>query len=197
MPAPKIVNAKALIAIKGFEITPVRFKNAGGVIAQVSIDPALPLGLQLSLHNKTCVLTGTPLRLSAPATYTITAKNTDGDCKAILEIAVTEAPIKTQREAIIQVHDQRHDLDTPRSQVENAPSDGAMMQSHIKPHEKFLQQPTGDDKRLSQQAANNPEAEANASAKPELTPSPSQQHQARAVNAAQPSAPTPSPIPGK
>ncbi|MCX7121447.1 MAG: putative Ig domain-containing protein [Gammaproteobacteria bacterium] len=197
MTAPKIADVKSLIAIKGFEITPIRFKNSGDAVTQVSIDPALPLGLQLSIENNTCVLTGSPMTLSAREVYTITAGNGDGSNKVTFEITVTEAPIKAQREEIIRVHDQRHDLDTPRSQVENAMNDGAMMQSHIKPHEKFLQQPTGDDKRLSQQTANNPEAEANAAARPELTPSPSAQLQAQAVNRAQPSAPTPSPLPGK
>ncbi len=194
MTAPKIAHAKTLIAVKGFEISPIVFKNTGGAVSDCSINPALPLGLQLSVENKTCVLSGTPLQLSARALYIITASNSDGSGTASIEIAVVEAAVKTQREAIIHEHDQRGDLDTPRSQIENAMSDQANMNSIIKPHEKFATQPMGDDKRLSQQTDNNPDAEQRAQNTPELAPAPtlaaSLQHQHQMKG------PTPSPRPG-
>ena len=195
MVAPQINNAKTLIAVKGFEITRVVFKNNGGAVLQCAIDPALPLGLKLSVENKTCVLSGTPLQMSARAVYKVIAENSDGNSTANIEIAVVEAPVRTQREAVIHENDLRGDLDTPRSQVENAMSDQASMNSMIKPHEKFAHQPMGDDKRLSQQTQNNPEGEDRAQNTPELTPSPSAQLQAQAVNAARPQI-TPTPTPG-
>lgn len=186
MSAPRLVNAKAIIAIKGFEITPVKFKNTGGAVTHCSTHPDLPSGVHLSIDNKMCVLTGTPLHVASRAVYTVTAENTHGSCTALIEITVNDAPIKTQREAIIDVHDKRHDLDTPRSQVEHALGDQAMMSSTIKPHEKFANQPMGDDNRLSNQVANNPDAENRAQNNPELTPSPTQQLQAQAVARATP-----------
>lgn len=140
-------------------------------------------------------MSGTPTTLSARAVHAITASNADGSCTVIIEISVSEAPIKTQRGAIIKEHDSRQDIDTPRSQVENAVGDEAMMGTTIKPHEKFANQPTGDDKRLAQQTSNNPEAENRAQNAPELTPSPSAQLQAQAVARATPMM-TPTPKPG-
>ena len=195
MSSPNITDAKSLIAVKGFEVSPVKFKNTGGAVVTVSVDPALPLGLILSVENNTVVLRGTPTSVVVRAIYKVTASNADGTSQASIEIAVVEAATKTQREAIIHVNDKRHDLDTPRSQVENAQQDGVMMQSHIKPHEKFAHQPMGDDKRLAQQTNNNPEAESRAQNTPELTPSPSAKLQAQAVLAAKP--PSPTPTPGK
>jgi hypothetical protein len=186
MLAPKIDNTKTIIAVKGFEITPVIFKNCGGDVVGCESDPALPMGLTLSIENKTCVMHGTPLSFSARTVYHITAHNPEGNSTTAIEITVVEAPIRAQREAIIHEHDLRGDLDTPRSQIDNAMSDQATMNSSIKPHEKFANQPMGDDKRLSQQTQNNPEAEHRAQQSPELTPSPSAKLQAQAVNAARP-----------
>lgn len=184
MAAPHIANSKALLAIQGFQISPVVFKNSGGAVTEVSINPALPLGFKLSIKHKTCVIDGTPVHISPRGIYTITAMNAEGSHAATIEITVSEAPIKTQRGEIIRVNDTRHDLDTPRSQVDQAPSDHMMMGSTIKPHEKFIAQPMGDDKRLSQQTANNPDAENRAQSAPELTPSLSAKLQAQAVLAA-------------
>jgi hypothetical protein len=195
MSAPKLDNAKARIAVKGFEISPIVFKNHGDAVLQCEIASSLPLGLNLAIENKTCVITGTPLQIAARAVYKITAKNADDHCTAIIEITVVEAPVRTQREAIIHENDLRGDLDTPRSQIENALGDQASMNSSIKPHEKFAQQPMGDDKRLSQQTENNPDADNRAQNTPELTPSPSAKLQAQAVNAARPNM-TPTPKPG-
>ena len=183
---PKIENTKKVIAVKGFEITPVIFKNSGGVVLQSDSHPILPLGLKLSIEDGTCVLHGTPLNTAAFTVYQITASNQEGSSAATLEITVVEALVRTQREIILREHALRGDLDTPRSQVENAMSDQAAMGSTIRPHEKFMQQPMGDDKRLSQQTQNNPEAEHRAQQSPELTPSPSAKLQAQAVNAARP-----------
>lgn len=195
MAAPKLHSPKPLFALQSFEITPVVFRNDGGEVTGVAIVPMLPLGLKLSIENKTCVLHGAPLTVTAKETYTITARNGEGDHAVIIEITVSEAFFKTQRGEILQVHDVRHDLDTPRSQIDNAVGDQALMGSTIKPHEKFAQQPMGDDKRLSQQTANNPDAENRAQSSPELTPSPSAKLQAQAVLAASPKI-TPTPRPG-
>lgn len=192
MSAPTIIDIKTVVAIKGFDVSSVLFKNNGGVVTEISITPELPLGLTLSMEHKACALRGIAMQLSPRTVYTITVGNADGKNISTIEIAVVEAAIKRQREDIIHVHEGRHDLDTPRSQIENALQDGVTMQSHIKPHEKFAHQPTGDDKRLSQQTHNNPEAERRAQNTPELTPSPSAKLQA--VLAAKP--PAPSPMPG-
>lgn len=180
---PKITDAKPLLAVKGLRIVPVIFKNTGGPVTDCFVTPDLPLGFEIFVENKTCVLSGAPMRPFEKTRYTITVKNDEGESSAVIDIAVIEAPIKEQREAIMKVHDKRADLDTPRSQVENALGDQATMGSSIKPHEKFAHQPMGDDKRISQQVANNPDAENRARNNPELTPSPTQQLQAQAVNA--------------
>lgn len=65
--------------------------------------------------------------------------------------------------------------------------------NQIKPHEKFMHQPLGDDNRLSQQTANNPNAEEQAEKDPRNTPSPSARLQAQAVNAATPKMQGPTP----
>lgn len=195
MPSPKLTEPKPIVAIKGFAITPVVLKNKGGVVETCSIDPALPFGFSLDLENNTCVLNGMSLHISPKTTYTITAKNRDGACTITITLTVLEAQTKTQRGAIIEVHDQRQDLETPRSQIAEAVGDAAIMHSNIKPHEKFKTQPMSDDKRLSQQTANNPDAEHRAQQSPELTPSPSAKLQAQAVNAARPNI-TPTAKPG-
>lgn len=193
MKPPKITDAKPLLAVKGLRVVPIIFKNSGGAITDCFVTPDLPLGFEIFVENKTCVLSGAPMRPFEKTRYTITANNNEGESSAAIDITVIEAPIKEQREAIMKVHDKRADLDTPRSQVENVLGDEAMMGSTIKPHEKFSTQPMGDDKRISQQVANNPDAENRARNNPELTPSPTQQLQAQAVNAARP---TMTPKPG-
>ena len=135
MAAPKITDAKKLVAIKGFEIIPVTVDSSLGAIITISINPELPLGLKIAVENNAAILFGTPTEISAATHYTITAKNNDGDSSALIEIVVIEAPIKKQRGDVIQAHDARQDLDTPRSQIENAMSDDAMLGSIIKPHE--------------------------------------------------------------
>ena len=186
MPAPHLNGLKPLIAIKGMALSLTELKNTGGPVDQCSIQPELPIGLFLSIINHTCVLTGVAQRASARAAYTITAENENGSGSVAIELTVIEAPIKTQREAIIHVHDKRHDLDTPRSQVDNAVHDHAMMGNMIKPHEMFVDQPAGNDKRLSHQAADNPDAQMRAEQTPELTPSPSAKLQAQAMARATP-----------
>lgn len=183
---PKIADAKPLLAVKGLRIVPVVFKNNGGNVIECAVSPNLPLGFEIYMENNTCVLSGASIRPFEKTRYTVTASNDQGESAAMIDITVIEAPIKEQREAILKVHDKRADLDTPRSQVENALGDQATMGSTIKPHEKFAHQPMGDDKRVSQQVANNPDAENRARNNPELTPSPTQQLQAQAVNAARP-----------
>lgn len=191
MAVPKIANAKSLLAVKGFRINPVIFKNEGGDVMRCGIHPALPLGLELLIHGKTCAIEGIPTRLAARAVYTLTAENAEGKCVATIEVTVSEAFVREQRGEIIKRNEARRDLDTPRSQIENTVGDHVSMNT-IRPHEKFMQQPMGDDKRLSQQTSNNPDAEMRAQSTPELTPSPSAQLQQQAVLRANPTAaPTP------
>ena len=99
-----------------------------------------------------------------------------------------------QRDLVIQANFPRGDLDTPRSQVKNAMGDEAHFESTIKPHEKFANQPTGDDNRLSQQTANNRAAQERAN-QPELTPSPTLAAKNQAVANMTPKI-TPKPMPG-
>lgn len=193
--APALSNSKPLVAIKGYPVSAIRFENKGGSVVSCSVSPALPAGLSLIVENNTCVLVGRPRVVSANAVYQVSACNDESVCAtAMIDIAVHEAPIREQRGEIIKIHDKRHDLDTPRSQVEHALSDSATFGSMIKPHEKFLKQPLGDDSHLTAQAANNPDAEQRAEATPELTPSPSAQLQHQAILAAKPTiTPTPTP----
>ncbi|PIZ04658.1 MAG: hypothetical protein COY58_02585 [Gammaproteobacteria bacterium CG_4_10_14_0_8_um_filter_38_16] len=177
---------KPILAVKGLMLSPIILQNDDGVIEAVSVDPALPMGLELSVENKVGVLRGRPMQVSPRAYYTITFKSAATSRDQVVALSVVEAPIKEQRAAIMIVHDTRHDLDTPRSQIANAMNDAAMMGSTIKPHEKFANQPMGDDKRLSQQTANNPEAENRAENAPELTPSPSAKLQQQAIARATP-----------
>lgn len=190
---PKITDAKPLTAVKGLRIAPVVFKNTGDPVIECAITPDLPLGFELYIENNTCVLSGTSIRQFEKMRFTITAKNSVGASSANIDITVIEAPVQSQREAIMRVHDKRQDLDTPRSQVADALGDHAIMGSNIKPHEKFINQPMGDDKRIAQQVANNPDADMRAQNNPELTPSPSQKLQAQAVLSAKPPSPTPTP----
>jgi len=97
-----------------------------------------------------------------------------------------------QRSVLIEANFPRGDLDTPRSQVQNAVGDHAHLGSSIKPHEKFRNQPKGDDSLLSQQTSDNRAAQERA-LQPELTPSPSAKLQAQAVLSAKP---TMTPKPG-
>ena len=162
-------------------------------VSSYVVEPALPLGLQFIIDGNQCKLTGAPSVVTARNQYQLTLiddnKNTQTQ---YFSIAVVEAPVGEQRSEIIKVNNVRRDLSTPRSQLPDAVSD-AQLGSSIKPHEKFLKQPMGDDSHLTAQAANNPDAEMRAQASPELTPSPSAQLQNQAVMAAKMNiTPTPS-----
>ena len=192
---PKLLSPKPILAIKGRDILPVVFENDGADVVSCSVTPSLPMGLSLTVEGNTCVLVGKPRVISAKSTYEVEAFGAnDEPCQIRFELAVQEALVREQREEIIKVHDNRGDLDTPRSQVENALGDQATMGSNIKPHEKFMKQPMGDDSHLTAQAANNVDAKQRAEASPELTPSPSAQLQNQAILSAKP---TVAPTPGK
>src|SRR3990167_3434025 len=100
---PKITDAKPLLAVKGLRIVPVILKNAGDAIIETVVTPDLPLGLEVYVDNKSCVLGGAPMHPFEKTRYTITAKNAEGESSAVIDITVIEAPIKEQREAIIKV----------------------------------------------------------------------------------------------
>lgn len=192
MARPHLPETKKLVAIKGFEILPVIFQNEGSAVSSCTVNPSLPIGLNIFVEEKTCVISGVPMHVTPSQYYTITASNDDGSQQIQIEIAVVEAAIQSQRSDIIREHSERADLDTPRSQVAHATQDANIYSSHIKPHEKFAHQPMGDDNRLSQQTAANPEAEERARNTPELTPSPTPELQQQAILRANPNmTPTP------
>lgn len=64
-------------------------ENKGGPISDCEIAPEPPQGLDLS---KTCILTGTPSKITAKQTYVITASNTTGKSSFHLDIEVTDYP---------------------------------------------------------------------------------------------------------
>ena len=60
--------------------------SGGGAVVTYSIAPALPAGLGLDTGSG--VISGTPIELSAPAEYTVTATNSGGSATVSLRIAV-------------------------------------------------------------------------------------------------------------
>jgi len=62
---------------------------SGGAVTSYSVSPTLPAGLSLS--GSTGVISGTPTKVSAAASYTITASNTAGSATATISITVNPA----------------------------------------------------------------------------------------------------------
>jgi hypothetical protein len=90
IPAPlKLTYPQTIInATVGTAIAPDT-PTVTGTVAQYSISPALPAGLQLDTQAGT--LSGTPTAPAAQANYTITASNTTGNATAQLTITVNSA----------------------------------------------------------------------------------------------------------
>ncbi|HJV89481.1 MAG TPA: kelch repeat-containing protein [Holophagaceae bacterium] len=79
--------------VAGVEIMPDRPSHQGGDVVSYQVAPALPTGLVLD--PATGVITGTPTRSQARATYTVTARNSGGGTLCDLSIAVND-PAPTQ-----------------------------------------------------------------------------------------------------
>jgi hypothetical protein len=62
--------------------------NSGGTVITYGVTPTLPAGL--SLDATTGVLSGTPTKVSAPASYTVTATNSGGSTTSSLSITVND-----------------------------------------------------------------------------------------------------------
>jgi hypothetical protein len=89
LPPSNLVYPQTIInATVGTAITPDA-PTVTGTVAQYSISPALPAGLQLDPQTGT--VSGTPTAAAAQANYTITASNTTGNATAQLTITVNSA----------------------------------------------------------------------------------------------------------
>ncbi len=75
----------------GKAITPDNPSSTGGAPTHYAVSPALPAGLLLSAT--TGVVSGTPSAAAAKATYTVTASNSAGNTKALLQIKVNAAVV--------------------------------------------------------------------------------------------------------
>ncbi|HEY3452578.1 MAG TPA: putative Ig domain-containing protein [Myxococcales bacterium] len=72
----------------GVAIAPNAPSSIGGQVDSYSVDPALPAGL--SLDPSSGLVSGTPAKASAEASYTVTAKNAAGSATVALRITVEE-----------------------------------------------------------------------------------------------------------
>ena len=70
----------------GTSITANSPTNNGGAVTSYSVSPDLPAGL--SLDHDTGVISGTPMAVTATASYTVTASNATGSTRATLTITV-------------------------------------------------------------------------------------------------------------
>jgi DNA-binding beta-propeller fold protein YncE len=77
------------VYIKGTAITPNSPTSTGGAVTSYSVSPALPAGLSLS--TSTGIITGTPMAVTATASYTVTASNSAGSTTATLTVTVEDA----------------------------------------------------------------------------------------------------------
>jgi hypothetical protein len=82
-------SAGTAVFTNGVAITPDIPTSSGGAVAAYSVSPALPAGL--TLNSSTGVINGTPMKVSAAATYTITASNSAGSTTAAISITVNPA----------------------------------------------------------------------------------------------------------
>jgi hypothetical protein len=65
--------------------------SSGGAVTSYRVSPALPAGLSLS--PSTGIISGTPMAVTATASYTVTAANATGSTTATLTITVKLAPL--------------------------------------------------------------------------------------------------------
>lgn len=67
-------------------VTPTELKEHNSAITSCTSSPSLPSGL--TLHSRTCVISGTPTSVLAPTIYTITATNAKGSDSSDVELTV-------------------------------------------------------------------------------------------------------------
>ena len=67
-------------------MTPATPSVSGGEVVSWTVSPTLPTGL--SIDATTGTISGSPVSLSSPASYTVTATNTGGSATAVLTIEV-------------------------------------------------------------------------------------------------------------
>ncbi|KAG0164283.1 hypothetical protein DFQ30_010194 [Apophysomyces sp. BC1015] len=79
-------SAPSIVYETGTLITPNQPTNTGGEITQYSIDPPLPVGL--NLDPQTGVISGTPMADAQSTPYTVTGSNSAGNVTAQLIIGV-------------------------------------------------------------------------------------------------------------
>jgi hypothetical protein len=74
---------------KGVTISNLSPVSTGGAVTSYSINPSLPYG-GLTFNTTTGVISGTPIEISAPITYTVTATNSTSNTTAIFTIDVKD-----------------------------------------------------------------------------------------------------------
>ena len=82
-------SAEIAVFTNGVAITPDMPTSSGGAVAAYNVSSALPAGL--TLNSSTGAISGTPTKVSAAATYTITASNSAGSTTATISITVNPA----------------------------------------------------------------------------------------------------------
>ncbi|MFM1753135.1 MAG: hypothetical protein RLZZ236_74 [Bacteroidota bacterium] len=86
---PAISYSSPNIFTKGVAISNLSPVSTGGAVTSYSIYPPLPYG-GLSFNTVTGVISGTPLEIASPVTYTVTATNPTSSTTAIFTIEVKD-----------------------------------------------------------------------------------------------------------
>ena len=86
---PAISYSSPNIFTKGLAISNLSPVSTGGAVTSYSINPPLPYG-GLSFNTVTGVISGTPLEIASPVTYTVTATNPTSSTTAIFTIEVKD-----------------------------------------------------------------------------------------------------------
>ena len=86
---PAISYSSPNVFTKGVSISALSPVSTGGAVSSYSINPPLPYG-GLIFNTTTGVISGTPIEISAPITYTITATNSTGSTTASITIEVKD-----------------------------------------------------------------------------------------------------------
>jgi photosystem II stability/assembly factor-like uncharacterized protein len=85
--SPQISFGAGIVATKNTPIISVAAANGGGAIISCSINPTLPLGLNIS---SSCVISGTPTVISSSMNYTVTTVNSGGSSNAMITVTVND-----------------------------------------------------------------------------------------------------------
>ncbi len=89
-PASLKYTVNSAVYTKGVAISANTPSSSGGAVVSYSVFPGLPAGL--ALNTSTGVISGTPITLAPPASYTVTATNSGGTATATLNITVNDVP---------------------------------------------------------------------------------------------------------